>query len=65
MFRCQKCKKVTKVGEKLHRVVVDLREVNYFDPTNPDRAVGQGWEIVREEARCGSCVPRDEAAASN
>lgn len=59
MFICDSCHGVTKPGEPMTRVVVETRPKVYparkvtesvFDPG------GEGYETVREEARCRACA---------
>lgn len=48
MFKCEITGKVTRPGEKMHRIVVERRERTYLDESGNE--VGRGWETVRELA---------------
>lgn len=48
MFRCARCRKVTKPRERMHRVVVETRAMTY-------RNGGTGVEAVREVGLCKGC----------
>ncbi len=55
MFRCEITGKLSKLGEKVNRIVVEKREkVYYAMQLNEDTEqyekveVGRGWEIVKE-----------------
>jgi hypothetical protein len=67
MYICQRCKKVSSPGEKIHRVVLESRPKNYFEMTlstdaegNPimtqGKLLGSGLEAVREVNLCKGCV---------
>ena len=55
MFRCEVTGKMSKQGEKLHKVVVSTRQREYKEwvynedtRRSEELVVGHGWEIVRE-----------------
>lgn len=55
MFLCQISYKMSKPGEKCHKVVIEKREKVYFQHFRneetgkwEEREVGRGWEIVKE-----------------
>lgn len=52
MFRCGICYEPTKPGEKMTRVVVETRRVQYFNDIG--EVVGNGIETVQEIA-VGNC----------
>lgn len=71
MFKCKKCNKVTKPGEKQHKETVKTRTKQYYYEQfvddrgrtkrvedakgNPVYKVVAGSEIVEEIDVCGSC----------
>jgi hypothetical protein len=62
MFYCQSCKKLSKPGEKPHRIVVEYRQKTYTKKIRDkgitrEVTVGHGNEIVREANVCQPCVP--------
>lgn len=55
MFRCEVTGKMSKSGDKLHKVVVATRQREYKEwvyneetRRSEELVVGHGWEIVRE-----------------
>lgn len=76
MFKCEITGKLSKFGEKLHKVVVSKRNREYkewvYDEEtrrSNELVVGHGWEIVRElncseegEAKWNAMSPDDQAA---
>lgn len=50
MYACERCGKLSAPGEKLNRVVAEVRVRTYFakDKFGNDVAIGQGHETVRE-----------------
>lgn len=75
MFMCQVTGKMSKQGEKLHKVVVSTRKREYKEwvyneetRRSEERVVGHGWEIVRElnaseegESVWNAMTPDDQA----
>ena len=61
MFKCEKCGKTTRAGEKQHKKVVETREKTY---TNLDiygnKKTSKGWEIVKEMNICEECSKNEE-----
>ena len=53
MFRCQKCKKVSKPREKAEKEVVEIREREYKNEIG--EMIGVGTEIVKELWICAAC----------
>lgn len=78
MFRCGKCKQLSKPGEKQQRVVTEIRSRIYHGERKRDRkerepaagfgepfVVGHGTEIVTEAAYCSPCAkPAVEVASA-
>jgi hypothetical protein len=76
MFRCEVTGKMSKSGEKLHKVVVATRNREYKEwvynedtRRSEELVVGHGWEIVRElnaseegEATWNAMTPDAQAA---
>lgn len=67
MFICQKCNSVSKPKEGQRKLVVDTRQIKYYetehgvddqgnDITIRGKQIGEGWEIEREISVCGACV---------
>lgn len=75
MFRCEITGKLSKTGEKLHKVVVSTRQREYREwvynedtRRSEELVVGHGWEIVRElnaseegEAAWNAMTPEDQS----
>ena len=69
MFKCGDCGNNSKLREKVNRIVVKTREVNYtekwhWDPLGfrvTDDKGGVGTEIVREINICGACTQARKA----
>lgn len=62
MFKCEKCGGITKRGEKIERVLVELRKVDYyigagdgFSFIHQPKKTG-GTEIVKEAKFCKNCA---------
>ena len=47
MFRCQVTGKLSRLGDKMNKIVVEKREKEYKNPETGE-VVGRGWEIVKE-----------------
>ena len=57
MYICSKCKKSTEPGEKINKVIVETREVEY---NYKDGQKFKGWEIVKEINVCIRCLDLEE-----
>ena len=61
MFKCEKCGKITKAGEKQYRKVVEIRQKTYY---NIDKCGKEketiGQEIVKELKICEKCAEEEE-----
>lgn len=54
MFKCEKCKKVSKSKEKAYKKVIQTRPKEY---TNDNGVViGKGYEAVKEITVCQTCM---------
>ena len=51
-FRCGKCHKVQKIGERPYKLVVETREKDYHTET---KGITHGSEIVKEIDICNKC----------
>lgn len=64
MFRCEKCKKITKPGEKLHRYPILYRDKVYQSVKEIYRhqkiKTSYGKEIVKEINLCEECFLKYE-----
>jgi hypothetical protein len=60
MYRCDNCEGLSKPGERINRVIKQVRPVNYIDQTR--KILAQGQEIVEEIAICASCQERRDVA---
>ena len=60
MFKCDKCKRITKAGEKQHKKVVETREKVYIniDKYGKEKRT-TGTEIVKEINVCERCAEED------
>ena len=60
MFRCDKCKKITKPGEKQHKKVIQTRKKEYHneDKWGNDK-VSVGYETVKEINLCEKCAEKE------
>ena len=56
MFKCDRCKKITKSGEKQTKKVIETRNKNYI---NGDKKT-TGKEIVKEINLCEKCAKEEE-----
>ena len=58
MTNCSYCKKPTKAGEPVNKVVVSIRNKNYEQPTNTNRRRTElsFTEIVKEVVACLTCA---------
>ena len=55
MFKCEISGKMSRLGEKINRIVVERREKVYYESFRneetgrwEEKEVGRGWEIVKE-----------------
>lgn len=55
MFRCTKCNKVSKPGEKCFLAPSETRPKTYYLEYGK---VSEGWETVREERVCADCYEK-------
>lgn len=61
MFRCEKCGKVTKSGEKQTKKVVQTRtKTYYFEDKYGDKKKKEGHEIVKEINLCEKCAKKEK-----
>ena len=64
MYKCDFCYKVSSSKEKLHRVVVETRDVSYTNQIRNEETgkleelVSYGFETVREVNSCKTCKER-------
>ena len=60
MFKCDKCKRITKSGEKQHKKVVEKRNKTYIniDKYGKEKRT-TGTEIVKEINVCEKCAEED------
>ncbi len=60
MFKCEKCERITRPGEKQHKKVVETREKIY---KNEDKhgniKTSKGAEIVKEINICEECYEKE------
>ena len=54
MYRCEKCKELTKPNEKQRLVVTSRRNRVYKDVLG--FPIGHGWEIEKESKLCAPCA---------
>ena len=56
MFRCERCKRITKPGEKQHKKIVQTRQKTYvnIDKRGKEKKT-IGSEIVKEINICEEC----------
>jgi hypothetical protein len=52
MFKCGRCHKTTKTGERANKLVIETREKVYY---NDEAGYSKGSEIVKEINICGRC----------
>lgn len=57
MFKCEKCGKVTRAGEKQHKEIVKIRNktYNHIDKYGKEKT-SKGTEIVKEINICEKCA---------
>lgn len=61
MFKCEKCGRTTRTGEKQHKKVIETREKNYTNlDTYGNKKTSKGWEIVKEINICEKCNKNQE-----
>jgi len=60
MFRCEKCKKVSQIREKINNIVTEKRDKIYRIDNGKDVIEVQGWEIVKEINVCRECYDKRE-----
>lgn len=61
MYKCDKCHKVTKPGEKQHKKVIEVRNKTYYytDKNGQERRTA-GAEIVKEINICDECFEKEK-----
>ena len=56
MFRCDTCNKVTKIGEKQNKKVIETRKKTYYYTDQSGNEIKtEGTEIVKELNLCDEC----------
>ena len=62
MYKCERCNKTSKTGDKLNKIVVQTREKTYLNPDGFDKQgklkykISYGNEIVKELNVCNECI---------
>lgn len=60
MFRCEKCGKITKPGEKQSKKVIKTREKSYINKDKYGKEkITIGHEIVKEINICEECFSKE------
>ena len=60
MFRCEKCGKVTKAGEKQNKKVIRTRNKTYtYTDKHGNEKTSKGKEIVKEINICEECFSKE------
>lgn len=63
MFRCEKCNKISKPREKMHKVITETREKVYENKikTKNGESIKEtfGTEIVKEISLCENCYKEE------
>lgn len=57
MFKCGRCHKISKAGERPTKLVVETRERDY----HTEDGITHGSEIVKEITICGKCEEKVNA----
>ena len=66
MFRCDKCKKITKPREKQTKKVVKTRtKTYYFEDKYGNKKKKDGHEIVKEINLCEKCAEKESVENDN
>lgn len=69
MYRCEKCNKLSKKGDKCNFLVTDKRPQKYYETymridratrkkTEHTKMVGEGWETIQEIKVCNDCYAK-------
>ena len=60
MFRCEKCRRITKTNEKQYKKVIKTREKSYKNENTYGKVKEtKGTEIVKEINICEKCLEKE------
>jgi len=54
-FKCDLCAETSEPRTKMHKVVANIRDVQYVNPGNAQDVIATGFETVNEVKLCDIC----------